>query len=907
MSIDAASGEPDLTAPQGALSESPWLPLDKLDEALAGGEAPLALFQALLGDGDALLRARFENEERVEVLVRERARLIDALLMRAWRHKLGAHSEVLCLMAVGGYGRGELLPASDVDLMILMPDRFDPEPLKEALSDFITFLWDVGLEIGHSIRTLADCRREAKADITVTTALMEARPLCGPAELSDRLADTISPARLWPVEAFFEAKLEEQVRRHHRYHDTAYNLEPNVKGSPGGLRDIQTIAWVTQRQFSTRSLAELVEQGFLTGTEYQSLLEGQRFLWRIRFGLHLLAGRREDRLLFDSQLKLAGMFGYEDATYTLAVEQFMQRYYRTVKELSRLNEMLLQLLREAVTTRRRKQSPTVINERFHIERKYLAVRDEGVFARDPCSLLELFLVMQDHQHLRGVSAGTIRLVRSHLHLIDEQFRQNPRNHRMFLQILRAPVGVVHELRRMNRYGVLGLYIPSFGRIVGRMQYDLFHTYTVDEHTLFVVNNIRRFALTRFDHEYPYCSEIMQALPKPEVAYLGALFHDIAKGRGGDHSELGAVDAEAFCLEQGLSQYDARLVAWLVRHHLLLSVTAQKKDISDPQVLNEFARIVQDQTHLDYLYVLTVADVRATNPELWNSWKASLFTELYQLTRQTFRRGLTKPVDREQLIEGTQSGARRALRERGIEGAAVDKVWQHLDDEYFLRHGDGEVAWHTRLLADVEMSDGAPDQTLVAVRRDDARGGTSVFVFTPYEADNLACCTAVMDELGLSVLDARISRLDSGYSLDSYMVLEADGGLITDATRLAQLQSALRDALSSDKQTRVTRKASRQVRMFATATEISFLDDGQNQRTIMELVSRDRPGLIFDVANVLNDAGILLHTARITTLGERAEDVFYLTTADGQPLSAGQRTRLQSTLLERLADQLAASG
>ncbi len=906
MSIAESADEPNLTAPQGPLPEKPWLPLRSLDHALAQGSAPLALFQTLLGKGDALLAKRFEAQERVEVLVRERARLIDALLIRAWRHKLGVHGDPLSLMAVGGYGRGELLPASDVDLMILMPNGFDPEPVKEALSQFITCLWDIGLEIGHSIRTLADCQREAKADITVTTALMEARRLCGPPALCEQLSEVISPERMWPVAAFFEAKVEEQVRRHHRYHDTAYNLEPNVKGSPGGLRDIQTIAWVTQRQFSTRSLAELVEQGFLTSPEYQSLLQGQRFLWRVRFGLHLLAGRREDRLLFDSQLKLARMFGYEDASYTLAVEQFMQRYYRTVQALSRLNEMLLQLLREAVTERR-DQAPTVINERFHIQRKYLAVRDEDVFARDPSTLLELFVVMQDHQHLRGVSAGTIRLVRSSLHLIDEEFRQNPRNHRMFLQMLRAPVGVVHELRRMNRYGVLGLYIPSFGRIVGRMQYDLFHTYTVDEHTLFVVNNIRRFALTRFDHEYPYCSEIMQALPKPEVAYLGALFHDIAKGRGGDHSELGAVDAEAFCLEQGLSPYDARLVAWLVRHHLLLSVTAQKKDISDPQVLNEFARIIQDQTHLDYLYVLTVADVRATNPELWNSWKASLFTELYQLTRQTFRRGLTKPVDREQLIEGTQIGARRELSERGIDSTTVDDVWKHLDDEYFLRHGDGEVAWHTHLLSDVDMSDETTGQTLVAVRRDDARGGTSVFVFTPYAADNLARCTAVMDELGLSVLDARISRLESGRSLDSYMVLEADGGLITDATRLAQLREALRDALASDKQTRVTRKASRQVRMFATATEISFLDDGQNQRTIMELVARDRPGLVYDVAQVLNDADILLHTARITTLGERAEDMFYLTSADSQPLTDHQRTRLRSALLERLADQLAASG
>ena len=418
----------------------------------------------------------------------------------------------------------------------------------------------------------------------------------------------------------------------------------------------------------TRTLAELVPHKFLTEGQLRILTAGRAFLWRIRFGLHLLTGRREDRLLFDHQVKLAQMLGYEDASFTLAVEQLMQRYYRTVMELSRLNEMLLQLFEEAILLDKN-EPPLPLGPRFQSRNGYLEVADDQVFARDPSALLEMFLLLEQNLDLRGVNARTIALVKQHLWLIDEEFRQNPRHHRLFLDILRAPQGVTRTLKRMNTYGVLGLYIPAFGRIVGRMQYDLFHAYTVDAHTLFVVENLRRFALPRFDNEFPSCSTVMQRLEKPEVAYLAGLFHDIAKGRGGDHSELGAVDAEAFCLEHGMSRYDARLVAWLVQHHLLLSLTAQKKDLNDPNVVNEFARTVGDQTHLDYLYVLTVADVRGTNPKIWNSWKESLFAELYHSTRRALRRGVSNPIDKDEFITGRQSASRAAAfagRPRALE-------------------------------------------------------------------------------------------------------------------------------------------------------------------------------------------------------------------------------------------------
>jgi len=464
-----------------------------------------SLRESLTAAGEDL-RARFESGESVVDLVHARAALIDDVLIDLWRERVEATGAAL--VAVGGYGRGELHPSSDIDVMLLLPDEI-PAGGEDSLSAFVTALWDIGLEIGHSVRTIAQCREEAEADLSVATTLMEARLLAGPETLFCEMQEIISPANMWPSDRFFEEKRKEQIVRHHRYHDTAYNLEPNVKGSPGGLRDIQMIGWVAKRHFGAATLAELVDHNFLTPGQLQRLEDGQAFLWRIRFALHILTGRREDRLLFDHQKNLAELLGYEDATYTLAVEQLMQRYYRTVMELSRLNEMLLQLFEEDILMDPDAPAET-LNARFQVKNGFLQTVSDQVFGDDPSALLEVFLLLEQHPEISGVSAFTVGLIKRNLYLIDDEFRQNPRNHRLFLSILRAPEGVTHQLRRMNLYGVLGLYIPAFGRIVGRMQYDLFHAYTVDEHTLFVVSNLRRFALSRFDDEFPQCSEVMQA-------------------------------------------------------------------------------------------------------------------------------------------------------------------------------------------------------------------------------------------------------------------------------------------------------------------------------------------------------------------------------------------------------------
>jgi [protein-PII] uridylyltransferase len=878
-----------------AVAVAPWPLLSRLPALLETQRAPGDAYRELLRQGNEELKARFQAEEPVEELVHARAALIDTILLEVWREQFATGDPRWALVAVGGYGRGELHPCSDTDLLLLVAAPPD-EGQRAQVERFIAFLWDIGLEVGHSVRTIAQCTEESAADVSVMTTLLDARLLAGSDALLALMRAALGPEHVWPEREFFEAKVREQVERHLKANDTAYNLEPNVKTGPGGLRDIQTISWVAKRLFGSDTLDALVQRGFVSPGELRRLKQSQAFLWKVRFGLHILTGRREDRLLFDHQIRLAQSFGYEDASYTLAVEQLMQRYYRTVMDVSFLNELLLQLFREATLSE--DEPPRPLNARFQVRHGSLEARSNDVFVRTPSALLELFVLLQQNADIDGVRASTMRAVARNLWLIDEEFRQNPRHHRLFLDILRAPVGVTHELRRMNTYGVLGRYITAFGRIVGRMQYDLFHAYTVDAHTLFVVSNLRRFAIPRYDNELPELSRIMQELPRPEVAYLAALFHDIAKGRGGDHSELGAVDAESFCLEQGLSRYDARLVAWLVRNHLELSLTAQKQDIADPQVISAFARKVGDEAHLDYLYVLTCADVRGTNPKLWNSWKASLFHEFYARVKRALRRGLESPIDQDELIRETQESARRLLAEHGVSAPDIERAWARFSAPYFLRHTSDEVAWHTRLLAEREPGSGDP---LVAVDAQSVRGTTAILTFAPQSKQGFARTTAALDQLGFTIVDARITPTGDGFSLDLYHVLEDDGDPITDPERQSEIERALWRSMqhADGALPGVSRRAPRQARMFHTPTHIALSDDVRNQRSVLELVAGDRPGLLCDVGKVLLQERVELHAAKIMTVGERAEDVFYITDSEQRPLSEGAAERLKERLAQAL--------
>jgi [protein-PII] uridylyltransferase len=832
---------------------------------------------------------RFRQGVPASDLVRKSAAFMDTLLTRAWRTHEFPVDKGLALVAVGGYGRGELHPSSDIDLLILAGKGPD---FGTQIQAFIAFLWDIGLEVGPSVRSVKDCVRESKKDITVATNLMEAHLIVGDPGLFEHMRRATSADKLWPSRKFFEAKWAEQRTRHYKFHDTAYNLEPNVKEGPGGLRDIQMIGWVAKRHFGADTLHELVTHGFLTESEHQSLAQGQSFLWQVRFALHVLTGRREDRLLFDYQRTLAEDFGYSDDDTSLAVEKFMKRYYRTIMDLSRLNEMLLELFQEAILHAHAPRSVTPISKRFRAVNGFIEVTDDNVFKRYPFALLEVFLIVQQQRELKGVRASTIRLIRDHRHLIDDKFRADIRARSLFMEILKQPNRITRELRRMHRYGVLEEYLPVFGAVVGQMQYDLFHTYTVDEHSLMVVQNIRAFASPERPQAMPRCAEIFATLPKPHLLYIAGLFHDIAKGRGGDHSELGMQLAMDFCIDHGLGQYDARLVAWLVRHHLTMSMTAQRRDISDPDVIKDFARTVADQNHLDYLLLLTVADIRGTNPALWNDWKATLLGDLYESTSRALRRGLENPVDRTELIAETQREAHRLLKDPdGLEDS-VAELWESLGDDYFLRSTADEVAWHTRAIVKArvkagveamsEVEAGAPP--LVLVRQ--GRGGTEVFVYAADREFLFAASTSVLGRLGLNIVDSRIITADNGMTLDSYVVFELDGEPVSGAAREREIVAALGAALTDPSGARrhSRRLTKRQLRHFQTPTQVNFSDDAGNARTVMEVIAGDRPQLLSAIGWALADCKVRLQNAKIATFGERAEDVFFLTDAGNRPLA-----------------------
>jgi [protein-PII] uridylyltransferase len=882
--------------PAEAANHEAGCALSDLDQRLADAADPLAPFRNALKEGSQRLGAQFDQGVPVTALVAAHSGLVDEILRRCWHLKIPARS-TCGLVAVGGYGRGELHPGSDIDILILLDDE-PSAAIYQPIEQFLMFLWDIGLEVGHSVRSIADCVNEAKQDITVITNLVEARLLAGPEALFARMQTAIAPDKIWPSDAFFEAKWQEQKARWKKYGDTAYNLEPNIKENPGGLRDIQMIGWVCRRHFGTRTLHELVHRGFLTEQEYHALMDGQALLWKIRYGLHRLTGRREDRLLFDFQRTLATRFGYTDQDHNLAVEQLMQRYYRTVMELNRLNEMLMQLFHEAIIMKCHLDPPQPINRRFQSRSGFLETTHNKVFEYYPAAMLEVFLLMQTRPELKGVRASTIRQIRTHLPKLDDDVRQDIRARSLFMEILRQPVGITTELRRMNAYGVLAAYIPAFDNIVGRMQYDLFHVYTVDAHTLFVLRNLRRFLIPEHSHEFPLCSAIAHTLPKPELLFLAGLFHDIAKGRGGDHSVLGAQDAWAFCHLHGLSEYDSRLVAWLVEQHLIMSMTAQRQDISDTEVIQAFAAHVGDTTRLDYLYLLTVADSRATNPRRWNSWKDSLLKELYHATRHTLLRGLDNPQAQDELVQQKQGEALRLLEMQGIEQQRAIRLWLTFSFDFFLHNSPAEIAWQSRLM--LETPDA--DLPLASIRPETERGCTEVFLYT-WDADNLfAWSTALLDQLGLHIMDARIMTTDDAKALNLYLLLDEDGSQITELQRQQEIINALVAGIRepSPIQPRVSRRIPRQHKHFETETRISFYPDTANNRTLMRLVTSDRPGLLADVGYAFSACDIRLHNAKIATVGEAVEDIFFITNHSDQPITdEAQRQCLHDNLLQRI--------
>lgn len=868
----------------------------------------VAILSKALKDSSDLLDSRYKQNLSIKQIVADRARIADQIIGLAWQAQQWPDENSISLVAVGGYGRGELLPHSDIDLLVLTETDSHTQ-YKEPIGQFLTLLWDIGLQVGQSVRSIAQCVTEAKQDITVATALMESRTLAGPVSLHEDMFNATTDKKVWPIKKFVQAKIDEQKARHEKYHDVDYALEPNVKTSPGGLRDIQTIAWVSKRHFGAASFHDLVKLGFLKTSEETMINRGQQFLWKLRYGLHILAGRCEDRLLFDKQRELAKMFGYEDDEKSLGVEKLMMQYYRAVANLRALNDVLLQYFDEVILRAGEKERVVPINKRFQIRNGYIEAKFQNVFERSPSALLEIFVLMAQNKEIQGVRASTIRLIRDNRRLINEDYRQDIRNVSLFMELLRSPYELTLQLRRMARYGILGRYLPEFSQIEGRMQHDLFHIYTVDAHTLQVVENMRLFLQSEGHESYEFAAEVARKLPKIELLYIAGLYHDIAKGRGGDHSELGKIDAIEFCQRHRLSEWDAKLVSWLVDKHLLMSMTAQRKDISDPVVIKEFADQMGDSLHLDYMLSMTVADIRATNPKLWNSWRSSLLHQLYTNTKKLFSQGLENTRNREERIADKKASAKEQLRSQDLKIEQIDAVWEHTSDEYFVRESTQNIVWHSLAIAQHKSNEPMVSIKEVSDSNGDI-GATQVFIYTPNGDFLFANATAAFEKLNLNIQSARIFTSNHDYCMDTYCVLENSGQPVgNNPRRRAEIEALLVSYLQRGNggETAIAPAAFRQTRKekyFAKAVRVSVINPPGRKYTTLEINCPDQPGILACVGKVFADYSINLKDARITTLGERVEDLFFVTDKQDEQISSTEFSeRLSEDIKSKLESHL----
>ena len=832
------------------------------------------------------LFADYAQTNDAAALLTNRCLMVDDVLARLWTSLDFPAS--LTLAAVGGYGRGELYPASDIDLLILLPQE-PGATVQERLETLVGNFWDIGLEIGHSVRTIQECLDAAAGDITIQTALLESRLLTGNKDLFTAFAKRLR-GNLDPL-VFFERKRLEQQERHLRYNDTPYSLEPNIKEAPGGLRDLQAIFWTANAAGYGQTWADLERHGFLTSEECVHARRCEEYLQHLRIRLHLMTGRHEDRLLFDYQNALAGEYGLESTPAKRASERLMQGYYRNAKAITLANTILLQNIGAALAPENQ-QMPQPIDANFQSVGGLLDIRDDDAFAGNTALIFDSFLIMQENSDLHGMTARTLRALWRARELITPEFRANPANRVAFLKLLQGERGVVHEFRRMNQLDILGAYLPAFGRIVGQMQHDLFHVYTVDQHILQVLRNIRRFAMTEFAHEYPICSRAITGFDRPWLLYVAAIFHDIAKGRRGDHSELGTVDAQAFCEAHEMSVVDTELVVWLVRHHLVMSQVAQKEDLSDPEAIAAFGRLVGDARHLTALYLLTHADIRGTSPKVWNNWKGKLLADLYHLTLDNL--GCDSQPAAQGIIAERQAEAIRLLRFFALPETVHQRLWKELDTVYFLRHSAEEIAWHTRSLHYRIFI----DKPVVRARLHQDGEGLQVFVYTRDQPDLFVRIVAFFARSGYSIVDAKIHTTSHGYALDSFVLLNV-AEQHSDREMISYVEHELTDRLyrQTPPEAPSAGRLSRQVRNFPMKAEASIQPDERGTNYVLTLTAADRPGLLYTVATTLAEHGASLHTAKISTLGERVEDVF-LISGDNLRLSR-RRIQLEADLMERL--------
>ncbi len=826
--------------------------------------------------------------EDISFLVATRAKFVDNILNKLWcQHNLDEYQ--ISLIAVGGYGRAELHPYSDVDILLLTQEKISAE-LTEKISTFITQLWDVKLDIGHSVRSIKECLKQAINDVTVATNLMEMRQICGNDALTQHLQPLLDKDVFWTSKKFFIAKCEEQENRHQQYHGASYTLEPNLKANPGGLRDIQTIAWVAKRHFVADSLEELVSHKYLTQNEFYELLECQDYLWRMRAALHFIAGRSENRLLFDYQSEVASLMGFGDEG-KLAVERMMKRLFKIIGRVIELNQMLLQHFEYAIIKKGLRIKEIPLNKDFVVVDGQIKATNTHVFMRS-VKIMEMFLLITQNDAITDLHPDTLRLMRNARRRLISGLMDYARCREIFIKIMKHPNGLGLTFTLMHRYSIIGAYLPQWRQIVGQMQFDLFHAYSVDEHSYRLVKNIYRFSQTEHNADFPLCSKIVQRIRKPEILYIAGIFHDIAKGRGGDHAKLGAIDALEFSKVHPINDHDGRMIAWLVKNHLLMSVTAQRRDISDEEVIKKFAEVVRDEAHLDYLYCLTVADMRATNESLWNSWKANLLEELYNNTKRAFRRGLEKQVDLRSKIRENKEEALEILDNNSSNITEVKKFWGKLNADYFLRYSPAQIAWHSQHIIEHNIV-----KPLVLISPKPYRGGTEIFIYTKGSVNIFAKIVTLLDAKRLSIHDAKIVTSKKGYTLNTFVVLDQKHKPITDSYRALAIANTLTNSLMKASPKLKRKAAPAYIENFKIPTKVSFIETSSEKNTMLEILALDHPGLLAKFARTFQKHEINIHSAKITTFGEKAEDVFTVSNADNLALTLEQQQQLSAMLCD----------
>jgi len=846
------------------------------------------------------LQAHFLNQTRVRELVIARSSHMDELLKTLWL-KLALSAEC-SLIAVGGYGRGELHPHSDLDLLVLLPGAVNQSD-SAILSQFIALLWDVGLKVGHAVRSIKECILLAKQDVTIITSLMESRLLVGDAKLFEELQIKTAPNKMWNAQDFFRAKSLEQKQRYRKYDGSSFDLEPNLKSSPGGLRDIHLIGWIAQRRYYPKSLFQLIQEEIITKKEYYTLIKNQLFLWRVRFALHQITGKAEDRLLFDYQKDAAKCLGFLDDEKSLAVEKMMKRYYRSVRVIRNITEILLQALDEKTFPMSSLQHVENIDTDYRLVNHRVDVIDSALFDNKPGELIRVFQVLASKQNALGLTANTLRSVRAARNKIGPKFIDNPINQRLFLDFWHTNHQSSRAMFAMKRSGILSDYLPAFKLITGQMQYDMFHSYTVDEHTLFLLRNLVKFTSENAKNDFPLCHEIMSKQAQPEIIYLAGLFHDIGKGRGGDHSEIGSQEALKFCQKHNLSDEHCELISWLVANHLIMSLTAQKRDTSDPKIIQNFAELMVTPQRLELLYILTVADIRATSASLWTSWKDSLLKELALATLAVLNH------EQNELLEpwiDTRTNVRNALIAKNFDTERVNQYLQHVGSDYFTKNPADTIIWQAENILtatkDLEQPFADNNSAVIAVRTRLDGGGSEIFIYSRNQADLFAILTTTLAQHHLNVQGASIYTDKNDFCHDSFYTLnKMNNPTISNADQKSLVREIKKNLASTNwNRRKIQRRMPRQNKHFDVNTEIVFSKDEFDQYTRLDIVARDKPGLLSTLAQAFKACKIKLHDARITTLGEKVEDTFIISHVDDSAVSdPEQQKKLADAILKRV--------